>query len=781
METDGKINILIVDDHPENLDALEVSLRGVNARLVRADSGEAALRAVLQQEFAVILLDVQMPQMDGFETAALIRQRERSAHTPIIFLTAIERSEERVFEGYQSGAVDYIFKPFNPDILRAKVGVFVDLFNMRSALARSEASLRHINATLEDMVTQRTHELVKAEAKYRQLVENIHEIFLMGKVEADFTQGAITFISPQVESILGIPAADFVKDAAAWVRHTHPEDKAALTAITRKALSEGKPVTRAYRQENARTDEYCWLEDTLLPQFDEGGRVIGYYGVARDITERRRAEDAIRESEERFSMFMDNSPAVAWMKDAEDWTFRYINRQFERVFNLTREEINLKTDFDLWPENVAQTLRQNDLAVLASGEAIQIFEDVPLADGRVRNWLVFKFPPKLVSGKQYVAGTAIDITERKQAEEQINRQLHNIQSLRTIDQAITSSFDLRLTLNIFLEQATSRLGMDAASVLLLKETNSLVYAAGRGFRTDAVPTSQARLGVGNAGRAALERVLVKAEDLGSEKGRFAREKLVKDEGFASYFAMPLAAKGNLLGVLELYHRTAFTPDADWLEFLETLAGQAAIAVDNASLFADLQHSNMELFDAYDATIEGWSHALDLRDKETENHTQRVAEMTVRLARAAGMTEAELVHVRRGALLHDIGKMGVPDHILLKPGELTDEEWVAMRKHPTFAFELLTPISYLRPALDIPYCHHEKWDGTGYPRGLKGETIPLAARIFAVADVYDALTSDRPYRPAWTKEKTLEHIRAGAGSHFDPAAAQMFIKMMMNRA
>src|SRR4030095_309227 len=148
---------------------------------------------------------------------------------------------------------------------------------------------------------------------------------------------------------------------------------------------------------------------------------------------------------------------------------------------------------------------------------------------------------------------------------------------------------------------------------------------------------------------------------------------------------------------------------------------------------------------YDSTIEGWSRALDLRDRETEGHTIRVTEMTLKIARIAGMADAELVHLKRGALLHDIGKMGIPDAILLKPDKLETEEWVIMRRHPVYAYELLLPIEYLQPSLDIPYCHHEKWDGSGYPRGLKGEQIPLAARLFAVIDVWDALRSDRPYR------------------------------------
>ncbi len=222
---------------------------------------------------------------------------------------------------------------------------------------------------------------------------------------------------------------------------------------------------------------------------------------------------------------------------------------------------------------------------------------------------------------------------------------------------------------------------------------------------------------------------------------------------------------------------ALDPDADWLDFLDTLAGEASIAIDSAQLFNNLKRSNDDLVGAYDTTIEGWSRALDLRDKETEGHTLRVTEVTVALARLAGMSEAQIVHVRRGALLHDIGKMGVPDHILLKPDQLTEDEWEKMRRHPGFAYDLLHPIEYLRPALAIPRFHHERWDGTGYPDGLAGDTIPLEARLFAVADVWDAVTHDRPYRPAWPEDDAIQHIRDGSGNHFDPQAVELFFHFL----
>jgi putative two-component system response regulator len=189
----------------------------------------------------------------------------------------------------------------------------------------------------------------------------------------------------------------------------------------------------------------------------------------------------------------------------------------------------------------------------------------------------------------------------------------------------------------------------------------------------------------------------------------------------------------------------------------------------------LQEAHSQLLGAYEATIEGWSRAMDLRDRETEGHSQRVTELTLRLAMARGIDTQELIHIRRGALLHDMGKLGIPDSILHKPGTFTAEEWVIMRRHPQLAYDMLHPVEYLHPALDIPYCHHEKWDGSGYPRGLKGDEIPLAARLFAVIDVWDALTSDRPYRRAWTNENALAYIREQSGKHFDPEIVDLFFK------
>ena len=357
------------------------------------------------------------------------------------------------------------------------------------------------------------------------------------------------------------------------------------------------------------------------------------------------------------------------------------------------------------------------------------------------------------------------------------RHLEFVNALRAIDVAITGSLEIRLTLDVVLDQVVTHLKVSAASILLYNRgSNFLETAAARGFRAEEAMTRAMKFGDGHAGTAAVERRTFGFPNASMLDREAVGAPNVGGERFEAYYAAPLVSKGRMLGVLEIFNRAPIDATREWLGFLEALAGQAAIAIDEAELFNDLQRANTDLVQAYDSTLEGWVHALDLRDRETVGHTERVTELTIQLARTAGFSNAELVHVRRGALLHDIGKLGIPDAILLKPGPLTDEEWTIMRRHPQFAFEWIKPIGYLRPALDIPYCHHEKWNGSGYPRGLAGESIPLAARLFSVVDIWDALTSDRSYRPAWPKDKAAAHIRELSGSELSPEAVEAFFKL-----
>jgi PAS domain S-box-containing protein len=362
--------------------------------------------------------------------------------------------------------------------------------------------------------------------------------------------------------------------------------------------------------------------------------------------------------------------------------------------------------------------------------------------------------------------------------EDTQRRMKRMNAMTLIDQAINSSLDINVSLEVVLMQALEQLGVDASDILLVNHvSNSLTFAKARGFKTSEITKSKLSLGAGLSGQAIMERRIVAIPDLKSTPESYFRNLLIEKEGFVSYYCVPLITKGLIKGVMEVYFRRPFNADAEWMEFLEMLAQQSAIAINNAELLNSLQISNNDLKNAYDSTLQGWVEALDLRDKENDGHSLRVTDATLRLAIHFNFEDKEMTGIKRGALLHDIGKISISDTILNKPGPLSDEEWIIMRKHPEFAFQLLSKTRYLRDALVIPYCHHEKWDGSGYPRGLKGEAIPLAARIFAIVDVWDALISDRPYRSAWSREKALEYIQAQSGKHFDPQVVKVFVEYL----
>ena len=373
--------------------------------------------------------------------------------------------------------------------------------------------------------------------------------------------------------------------------------------------------------------------------------------------------------------------------------------------------------------------------------------------------------------------------------EDVQDKFRKIQYLHNIDNAISSSLDLKVILNTAVDEVIKQLHVDAVAIFLYNPSiNTLEYAYGQGFRTNLIKNSTLRLGESLAESVALRRRMVKVLNLRdfiqnftlkvySEYVREGFENFVIEENFISYYAVPLLSKGELFGVLEVFNRSLIEENEEWENFLEILAKQIAIGIDNVRLFQGLQESNIRLINAYEETIEGWAYVLDLRDGVTEGHSRRVADLTVKIAKIMGIDDEKLTHIRRGALLHDIGKIAIPDNILLKPGKLTDEEWEIMKKHPTYAYQMLSKVEYLLPAIDIPLYHHEKWDGSGYPKGLKGEEIPLPARIFAVVDVYDALTSDRPYRKAWTKEEAIEYIKEQSGKKFDPKIVAVFLDII----
>jgi putative nucleotidyltransferase with HDIG domain len=351
-----------------------------------------------------------------------------------------------------------------------------------------------------------------------------------------------------------------------------------------------------------------------------------------------------------------------------------------------------------------------------------------------------------------------------------------VKALVGVGSVINSSLGLKQVLEEVMDRLIALMGAERGFLMLREPNGELKVRIARGI--DREDLNKEAFAVSNT---IVRRVAESGEAIlttnAQEDPRFGEQVSIAAFHLLSILCAPLKIKDDLIGVIYVDNRAhsgIFRNDD--LGLISAFANQAAVAIDNAQLFDDLQESNAELQIAYQATLEGWVRALDLRDKETEGHTKRVTALTRRLAQEIGVDDEALLHITRGALLHDIGKMAIPDGILLKPSGLSPEERTLIQKHPVYAYEMLSPIKFLLPALDIPYCHHEKWDGSGYPRGLKGEEIPFAARIFAIIDVWDALVSDRPYRKGLEPAEVRKSIHEQAGIHFEPRLVDAFMKM-----
>ena len=372
----------------------------------------------------------------------------------------------------------------------------------------------------------------------------------------------------------------------------------------------------------------------------------------------------------------------------------------------------------------------------------------------------------------------VDEESRHQStQDAFQTQTGRLSQLLSIGAVMSSSDDIAVISRSILAFLQQGMKVEAGSLYLIyPDTPRPVFVAQTesGYIHDDRENMEIDITTGSWKEALTSGELIILDELQDNREQVVPE-VVRDEGFVKFIGVPLIVKEGVVGLLKTFYRTDLQPDERWLMVLRSVAMQAAIAIHTSETVQALEDSNKALVGTYEETLNALVNALDIRDSMTNEHTKRVVEKTLCFAKRMGITADELVNIRRGALLHDIGKIAVPDHILRKPGPLTDEEWVIMKTHPAVAYQMINPVSFLRPAIDIPYSHHEKWDGTGYPQGLKGEEIPIAARMFAIIDIWDALTSDRPYREAWSHERTIEHIRGLSGTHLDPALTDVFLK------
>ncbi len=698
-----------------------------------------------------------------------------------------------------------LFRPGEAEPFQVNT-IFEDITERKQA----KEVIRKLNEDLELRVEERTAALKESEEQLKKITDNVTDAVVMCDKE-----GIVTYLSPRSHRVLGFNPEELLDKPFFTI--VHEEDLPAVIQQFKHSLEVEEADSTEYRIAT-KDGSLVWVETRGELLYDDG-QISGAVFVTRDITGRKLAEEELRRQGRRTAALLKiGSRLNAELKldkvleaiCEETCSALHVKMSAYLSYNVSNQRFHLTASSGL-PEEAARIFaglsREGyddiigklgkagaipDLDVMSELPYVQLLlkhgiksfvyavierDGLPLGVVLAgNNEEEVDLPEDAVDLLSGLADQAASAVTNARLLQETWTSLHQVQALRNIDMAITGSFDLRVTFQVILDEVTGMLNTDAAAILLLDPySGTLRYEQSRGFHSKDLKSIILPQGKGYGGRAAANRKTIQIADLNKVEPDPVQGTLLDEEGFAAYFAVPLIAKGIVKGVLEVYHREPLETNSNWLAFLETLAGQTAIAVDNAELLSRLERSSVDLLQAYDATIEGWAHALDLKDEETEEHSRRVTEMTVAMARKMSIKDEELVHVRRGALLHDIGKMGIPDSILLKPGKLTDEEWALMRKHPVYAYDMLAPVDYLRPALDIPYCHHEKWDGSGYPRGLKGKAIPLPARIFAMVDVYDALTSDRPYRKAWSNEKTLALIKEESGKHFDPDVVEIFLQ------
>lgn len=514
---------------------------------------------------------------------------------------------------------------------------------------------------------------------------------------------------------------------------------------------------------NRRKDGSIFPVDVSMRQAvtDEGPVLISY---VRDITEQKQAARVIIESEEKFRTLAENSAAGIFIHSGGKNI--YVNPTWSTITGYPVLELLMKKPIDLLDPTTLPAEREKLNNRLMGKNLPDRFEfNIQNLEGEKLvidlNVTAIRF-----ENKDAVMGTAIDITNRKQRE-------HELEVIAQMSEALRISISRMEVLETTISKLSDILDLDGAHIVLIdKITNKIIMKKAMGIWTQ-LENSVLDKDQGLAGHIITTGLPYVNHQPQNDPYVFRTDLITE---LASIAGVPMIANGEIIGTLVIGSKHKFS-DND-IRLLKAIGDFTASAIHRADLFEQSSLQARELEQAYNSTLEGWALALELRDKETQGHSVRIANLTLKLARRMGVPDSEMENIRRGALLHDIGKLGVPDTILLKHGSLTAEEWLTMKMHPTYAFEMLSQLNDFKGSIDIPFCHHEWWDGSGYPRGLEGKDIPLAARIFCIVDVWDALTSNRPYRDAWKKNEALAHIINQAGTHFDPDVVNEFIQMIV---
>ena len=774
-----RMNLLLAVKEPEILRKIHEELAQTSLNLnkiIDADNLDKVVNCLKKSDIDVLLLDVEYALPDLAKTFQTIKDHFPSL--PIVALVDIkdfETARQAVTQGVHGFAIK---TELISSILECVILQTVDRMKTRTQLQESVRQMKN-------------------------LMDNLPGIAYRCKNDKNWT---MEFISAGCRQLTGYEAEDLqLNKKISFNDLIHPDDRQRVWDETQKAIKEGQHYRLEYR---IRTfdDQEKWV-------WEQGSLVNGSHGIKTlegfiaDISDRRQREfnlqslieigDVVRESlahsdmgdkilEKIAALYGTAGSAIAMISNHSDFiAMEYVQGEWE---DLKNQELPIKgckcqnaiNNYE--PTIVDSQIDSDDVCKLLQNEKSRFLVFIPLITEEKTNGLLMigrniQFSTNDIQVFAAFGDMISSALERHNLIQRLEKQLEKVESLHTIDQAIAGVFDITVINRVILGEVRKRLGVDAANILHLNHlTNTLDLYGDVGFRSSFIRTVKVPISTSIAGKVLMDRSVFEAPDLSSNIVEFIVRDWI-DEGFKAYFAHPLIVKGKPIGVMELFFRHTFYPDQEWLKFFESLATQAALAYDLYHTFSDLQKVKQNLANNYNATLETWSKSMELTNIESRGHIQRVTNQTLKLAKELGINENELPNIERGALLHDIGKLGILDEILLKKEKLTDSEWHEIEKHPVIAKDLLSGVNLLKDAIDIPFSHHENWDGSGYPQGLKGEAIPLAARIFAVVETYDALLSDKPYRKAWTKDKAIDYLKEKKGKKFDPKIIDTFLSTL----
>ncbi len=781
-------HFLILEDRSSDAEliVLELKRSGFEFEWQRVDNKEGYL-AALNNSLDLIIADYVLPQFDAVHALNLLK--EKSLNIPLIVVSG-NISEETAVNAVKLGAVDYLLK----DRLTRLGQAVNNALEQRKVLAERQLAQKALK---------------ESEERFRRLAENAQDIIYRFRFSP---QRYFEYISPAVATITGYSPEEFYTNHHLLNEIVLPEDRYLLESVPTR-MAEKLPLTIRWC---CKDGKIIWVEQRDVYIFDDAGELEAIEGIARDITERIRnhheleiivsLSHTVRKAQTRNELIAVILDQILDLLQANGSALIFKDLYSgEGVVELARGLLERMTGDRIPPgEGISGTVissgeifLSNDLLTDPFNQIINMNGDLhgiacaPLVSQNLvigammitRHAPIDAYEARLLTAVADIAANAI---QRTTLHEKTIFHAHQMEAVSEIGRALAEALD-RTEIYRRLDQSLLELIPGICELTISsydsgRQLFTVEYASRNGVLSDVNQFEQDHLkppGVGTKSEAIIRRQPIIRNQLADHKKINHLKVRPGDAIPQSGLYVPMISRNEIIGVIEVQSMIPNRFSEEDARALSLVGNTAAVAIQNTRLLKDLQQNNLDLILAYNSTLEGWSRALDLRDGDTGIHSQYVAEMAVELARSLGIGGDELINIQRGALLHDLGKIGISDLILRKAGSLTPEEWEIMRRHPQFAYDMLLPITYLKDALDIPYSHHEKWDGSGYPRGLKGEQIPLAARIFALVDVWNALLQDRPYRKAWDKERVIQYISEQGGIHFDPSITRAFLNMVMN--